>query len=80
MNSVRRARGIRKIIRKYVFGKPVQKFVLAGSKVCRRSFPASGARMSCSPSDSAILAWAGYETALEIMSGFWNRHPTFNMI
>ena len=72
MNSVKRTKGIRKIIRKVVFGKPTAKYTISGDKACgqmmreaRRFHPRSF------PIDVAILAWAKMDLAREIVSGFW---------
>ena len=75
MNIVQRARGLRKIIRQFVFRKPVQKFVTAGSRNCRGLMRQARARKQWGPDDSAILAWARFDLAREIISGFWEvRH------
>lgn len=72
MNTVQRTRGIRKVIRTAVLGKPVQKHVAAGDRACGRLMLAARARRRTpGPSDRAILAWAQYDLAREIMGGFW---------
>ena len=72
MNSVQRARGIRRIIRRFALGEPVQKFVVAGRQACRKLMPESRSRRQPCPSDRAILAWAEYDLTWEIVSGFWD--------
>ena len=72
MNTVQRTRGIRKVIRTAVLRKPVQKHVAAGDRACGRLMLAARARRRTpGPSDRAILAWAQYDLAREIMGGFW---------
>ncbi len=71
MNSVQRSRGIRKIIRRFVFGRWEQKYVLAGDKACRGMMRCESPRRRAFPSDSAILARARYDSVLESISGFW---------
>ena len=70
MNSVRRTRGIRKVLQA-VAGKPVQKYVTAGDSSCHRMMQEALSRRRAWPSDQAILAWARYDLSREIMSGFW---------
>ena len=71
MSPVQRAKGIRKMIRQYIFGRPVQKYVLAGDRACRRMARKVRSPQQCTPSDQAILAWARYDLHREIESGFW---------
>ena len=72
MNTVQRTRGIRKIIRANVFGKPVQKHVTAGDRACGRIMrEARSGHQKPGPSDSAILAWARFDLMREILGGFW---------
>ena len=71
MRSVHRTKGIRKMIRIIVLRKPVQKYVTAGDRNCRSLARESRSRRRSGPSDSAILAWAGYELAWEMRNGFW---------
>ena len=72
MHTVQRTRGIRKVIRTAVLGRPVQKHVTAGDRACGRMMQAARARRrSPGPSDRAILAWAQFDLAREIMGGFW---------
>ena len=73
MNTVKRAKGIRKVIRKVVFGKPVAKYVVSGDRACGRMMrEARRFRPRSGPCDSAILAWAKIDLAREIVSGFWD--------
>ena len=74
MSSVQRAKGFRKVIRQVVFRKPVQKYVTAGSRNCRSMMRAVRPVRQSGPSDSAILAWAQYDLAWEIINGFWDVH------
>ena len=72
MNTVQRTKGIRKFIRVTVLRGTVQKFVTAGDRACGRMMRESrGRRQKPGPSDSAILAWAQFDLAREILSGFW---------
>ncbi len=72
MNTVQRTKGIRKFIRVTVLRGTVQKFVTAGDRACGRMMrEARGRRQKPGPSDSAILAWAQFDLAREILSGFW---------
>ena len=72
MNTVQRTKGIRKIIRVSVLGKPVEKHVTAGDRACGRMMrEARSRRQKPGPSDSAILAWARFDLAREILGGFW---------
>ncbi len=72
MSSVQRTRGIRKVIRTAVLGRPVQKHVTAGDRACGRMMEAARPRRRTpGPSDRAILAWAEFDLAREIMGGFW---------
>ena len=71
MNSVQRTKGIKKIIRKVVFGKPDQTFVTAGDKACRMMMQNAHSRRMVNPSDLAILTWAKRDLTWEIMSCFW---------
>ena len=70
MNSVKRTRGIRKVLQA-VAGKPVQKFVTAGDSSCRRMMLEARQRRTPGPSDSAILAWARFDLDREILGGYW---------
>ncbi len=72
MNTVRRTRGIRKVICVAVCGGSVQKYVTAGDRACRRIMRAARpVRQKPGPSDSAILAWAKFDLSREILGGFW---------
>ena len=74
MNSVQRTRGIRRMIRVFVFRKPVQKYFTTGDRACGRMMrEARSRRLKPHPGDSAILAWARLDLAEEIRSGFWER-------
>ena len=77
MNTVSRTRGIRKIIRVNVLGGSVQQHRVAGDRACRRMMREARTQRASraanlGPSDSAILAWARYDLAREILGGFWN--------
>ena len=72
MNTVRRSKGIGRAIRVRVFGNPVQKFVTAGSPACGRMMREACARRAPGPSDRAILAWAQFDLAREVMGGYWD--------
>jgi len=77
MNTVSRTRGIRKIIRVNVLGGSVQRHRVAGDRACRRMMREARARRAGraanpGPSDSAILAWARFDLAREILGGFWD--------
>ena len=75
MKSVQRTRGIMKIIREAAFGTAVQKYVTAGSLACGKMMQdARSRRRGPGPSDAAILAWARFDLAREIMGGFWEVH------
>ena len=72
MNTVQRTRGIRKLIRVTLLGKPVQRFVTAGDRACGRIMREATPRpQQFFPSDGAILAWAKFDLSREIMGGFW---------
>ena len=71
MNSIQRIRGIRKAVMKFILRKPVQNFVVSGDRACRRLMQDACSPGQQSPSDKAILAWARYDLAREIISGFW---------
>ena len=73
MNAVQRTKGIRRIIRTGIMNRPAQKFVTAGTNACGRMMCDARRRRNPGPSDSAILAWAKYDLACEILSGFWQR-------
>ena len=72
MKKVQRTRGIRRMIRAAVFGRPAQKFVTAGSRACGRMVRDARARRASGPDDRAILAWAEFDTVREVMGGFWD--------
>ena len=72
MRTVRRTKGIRRIIREAVLGKPVRTYVTAGDRACGRLMrEARPRRQAPGPSDSAILAWARFDLSREILGGFW---------
>ena len=74
MISVQRTKGIRKIIRRAILGRPVQKYVRAGDRTCGKMMrEIRFRRQETGPSDRAILAWAEFDLAREIMGGFWDR-------
>ena len=73
MNSVRRTKGIGRIVRVRILGNPVQKFVTAGSPACGRMLREARQRqMTPGPSDRAILAWAQFDLTREVMGGYWD--------
>ena len=71
MNSVQRTRGIRRAVRTGILGKPVRKYVTAGSGSCGRMMLEARQRRTPGPSDSAILAWARFDLDREILGGYW---------
>ncbi|MBR6164794.1 MAG: hypothetical protein IKQ45_02565 [Clostridia bacterium] len=71
MNSVRRTKGIIRFIRIHIFGRNVQRFVTAGDRPCGRMMQEARFRRQPGPSDQAILAWAKFDLAREILGGFW---------
>ena len=72
MNTVQRTKGVKRIIRTAILGKPVQKHVTAGDRACGRMMQAARPRQfKPGPSDSAILAWAKFDLAREILGGYW---------
>ncbi len=72
MNSVQRTRGIKRMIRVFVFRKPVQKYFTSGDRACGRMMrEARSEKRKPAPSDSAILAWARFDLSREIRDGFW---------
>ena len=74
MNTVQRTRGIRKIIRTAVTGRPAQKHVVSGDRACARMMRESRRRRTTpGPSDRAILAWANFDLMREIIGGFWEK-------
>ena len=68
---VRRSRGVVKIIRRLAGKKTGLKFVTAGDTACRSMMLEARSRKQPGPSDQAIQAWANYDLAREIMTGFW---------
>lgn len=73
MNSVRRTKGLARMIRIRIFGNPVQKFVTAGSPACAGMLrEARQRKMVPGPSDRAILAWAQFDLTREVMGGYWD--------
>ncbi len=72
MKSVQRTRGIIRIIRRAACGVPAPKYVTAGDLACGRMMRnARSRRKGPGPSDAAILAWAKFDLAREILGGFW---------
>ena len=71
MNSVKRTRGIRRMLRAVVTGKPAPNYVTAGDHSCGRMMQEARFRRRSGPSDQEILAWARYDLSREIRSGFW---------
>ena len=75
MKSVQRTRGIMKIIREAAFGTAAPKYVTAGNLACGQMMrDVRTRRLGPCPSDAAILAWARFDLAREIMGGFWEVH------
>ena len=75
MKSVQRTRGIKKIIREAAFGTSTPRYVTAGNLACGQLLQdARHRRQNPGPSDAAILAWAKFDLAREIMGGFWEVH------
>jgi len=72
MNAVKRTRGIRRIIRKVTFGRPVPKYVIAGDRACRTMLWKAPSRRLSGPSDRAILEQAMSDLSWEIRIGFRN--------
>ena len=72
MNTVQRTKGIRRIIRTTILGKPMQKHVTAGDRACRRMMrEARHQRTQSGPSDTAIMAWARFDLSRELLGGYW---------
>ena len=71
MNSVKRTRGVKRLLQRYVLSRPAQKYVVAGDRACREKIRSTGPRRPSGPSDQAILAWAAIDLAREIAAGFW---------
>ena len=76
MKKVNRTKGIRRAFRTRVLNKPVQKFVTAGTCACSRMMFEARQRLYSGPSDRAILAWAQFDLAREILSGYWQQSTT----
>ena len=74
MNKVQRTRGIRRIIKARIMNRPAQKFVTAGTNACGRMMCEARRRRTPGPSDSAILAWARFDLAREILGGYWQHN------
>ena len=75
MKSVQRTRGIKKTIREAAFGTSTPRYVTAGNLACGQLLQdARYRRQNPGPSDAAILAWAKFDLAREIMGGFWEVH------
>ena len=73
MNSVRRTKGIRRIIRVNILKESAQKHTTAGDRACGRMMQEARQRRMPGPSDSAILAWARFDLQREILGGFWEK-------
>ena len=73
MNTVKRSRGIRRAIRAGIMNRPAQKYVTAGDSACGQMMLEARRRQEPGPSDSAILAWAQFDLARELMGGFWQQ-------
>ena len=73
MSKVHRIRGIRRAIRTHVMNIPARKYVTAGSESCGRMMFEARQRRIPGPSDSAILAWARFDLAREILGGYWQQ-------
>ncbi len=72
MNSVHRTKGFRKMIRTALIRRTVPKYVTAGDRACgKMMWEANERKQNPGPSDRAILAWAEYDLARELMGGFW---------
>ncbi len=71
MNTVQRTRGIRKMIQAAVFGRKAPRYVRAGDRDCGTLMREARRQAASGPSDMAIMAWAEYDLAREMMSGFW---------
>ena len=72
MHTVQRTRGIRKMVRMAVLRKSTPKYVTAGDRACgRMMWEARERKQKPGPSDSAILAWAEFDLARELLGGFW---------
>ena len=72
MNTVQRAKGIRKLIRKAICRGAARNYVTAGDRACGVMMrEALRLRRGPGPSDSVILARAMSDLAREIRSGFW---------
>ena len=66
MNSVRRTKGLARMIRVRIFGNYVEKYVTAGSPACGRMMREAHVRqLTPGPSDRAILAWAQFDLTRE---------------
>ena len=74
MNTVQRTTGIRKVIRNTILGKTTLKYVTAGTNACGRMMCDARRRRNPGPSDSAILAWARFDLAREILGGYWQHN------
>ncbi|MBO7663728.1 MAG: hypothetical protein J6U01_10190 [Clostridia bacterium] len=68
---VNRTRGAMKIFGKIAGRSRCRKYVTAGDTACRKMMREVCSRKQSGPSDSAILAWANYDLAREIVTGFW---------
>ena len=71
MNEVKRTKGIRRAFRAGFMNRPAQKYVIAGDTACGQMMREARRRQIPCPSDSAILAWAKYDLACEILGGYW---------
>ena len=74
MNTVRRTHTVTRKIRKIVFRIPEQKYVTAGDRACREMMHTPRRRRRQPDlEEESILAWARFESAKEMIEGFWER-------
>lgn len=71
METVRRTKGVRRVFRAIILGKPVRKYAAAGDRACGRIVCEARDRRKPGPSDSAILTWARFDLSREILGGYW---------
>ena len=72
METIRRTKGVRRVLRAVFLGKPVRKYAAAGDRACGRIVSEARDRRKPGPGDSAILAWAMFDLSREVMGGFWD--------
>ena len=70
MNTVQRTKGIRRAIQVSLMNRPAQKYVTAGDAACGRMMCEARRRRIPCPGDRAILAWAEFDLAREILGGY----------